>query len=68
MPKPQNHAEMIEVAGNLSKGLPEARIDFYIVDGKLYFGEITLTSMYGRMDFYTKEYLIELGNQVSLNH
>ena len=67
VPKPQNLAEMLEVAGNLSKGLPEARIDFYIVDGKLYFGEITLTSIYGRMEVFTKDYLIELGNQVILN-
>lgn len=48
----------------LSKGQPDASMGFYIVDGKLYFGEITLTSMCGRMVFYTKEYLIELGNQV----
>lgn len=67
VPKPDNLETMLEVASDLSRGLPEARIDFYIVDGKLYFGEITLTSMYGRMDFYTKEYLIELGNQVILN-
>ena len=66
VPKPQNLAEMLKAASDLSKGLPEARIDFYIVNGKLYFGEITLTSIYGRMDVFTKEYLKELGEQVKL--
>ena len=65
-PKPILLDEMIEAASILSKGQPEARVDFYIVEGKLYFGEITLTSMYGRMDYFTKEYLVELGNQVKL--
>ena len=50
----------------LSKGQPEASVDFYIADDKLYFGEITLTSMCGRMDYFAKEYLVELGNQVKL--
>ena len=66
VPKPEKLNEMLEAASALSKGLPEARIDFYIVDNRLYFGEITLTSMYGRMDFYTKDYLVELGNQIVL--
>ncbi len=65
-PKPILLDEMIEAASILSKGQPEARVDFYIVEGKLYFGEITLTSMCGRMDYFTKEYLVELGNQVKL--
>ena len=65
-PKPILLDEMLKAASILSKGQPEARVDFYIVDGKLYFGEITLTSMFGRMDYFTKEYLVELGNQVQL--
>lgn len=65
-PKPKVLDEMLEAASVLSKGQPEVRVDFYIVDGKLYFGELTLTSMCGRMSCYTKDYLIELGNQVKL--
>lgn len=33
---------MVEVAKKLSEGLVEARIDLYSVNGKTYFGEITL--------------------------
>lgn len=65
-PKPIALEEMLEAASILSKGQPEVRVDFYIVDGKLYFGELTLTSSRGRMNYFTKEYLIELGNQVKL--
>ena len=32
---------MKKYAEILSKGLPEARIDFYDINGKVYFGEIT---------------------------
>ena len=66
IPRPEHLAEMIETAETLSKGLHEARIDFYETNGKLYFGEITLTSCSGRMEYFTKDYLIELGNKIIL--
>lgn len=61
IPKPIILEEMLKAASILSKNLPEARIDFYIVDGTLKFGEITLTSSCGRMKYFTEEYLKELG-------
>ena len=64
--KPDNLQDMLKAASILSQGLPQARIDFYIVDGKIYFGEITLTSHAGRMDNYTDEFLIKMGDQVDL--
>lgn len=39
--KPLCFEEMKRLAAFLSEGLPHARIDFYEVDGKIYFGEIT---------------------------
>lgn len=41
--KPKNLDEMIEIAKKLSKDFVFARIDLYNVDGKIYFGEITLS-------------------------
>ena len=38
---------MIEIAEKLSQGVPEARIDLYEINGKVYFGEITLFSQSG---------------------
>ena len=42
LPKPEGMDEMFEIAAKLSEGLPYARIDLYNVEGKIYFGEITL--------------------------
>ena len=42
LPKPKQIDEMFRIAGELSEGLPYARIDLYLVDGHIYFGEITL--------------------------
>lgn len=66
VPKPQTYEQMLEAASILSKGFPEVRVDFYEVNGKLYFGELTFMTLYGQIDFYTKEFLIELGNQCKL--
>lgn len=41
LPKPEGVDEMFRLASKLSEGLPFARVDFYNVDGKVYFGEIT---------------------------
>lgn len=35
--------EMLDCARKLAQGEEYARIDFYVIDGKIYFGEITLT-------------------------
>jgi hypothetical protein len=57
---------MLSAAAILSKGFPEVRADFYIVGDKLYFGELTFASLCGLMDFFTPEYLDELGEQIVL--
>lgn len=66
VPKPLVFEEMIEAAKKLSRNIPQVRIDFYIVDNKLYFGEMTFTSLGGSMNFYTQEYLTEMGKKVVL--
>ena len=66
VPKPATLGMMLNAAAVLSKGFPEVRVDFYEVNGKLYFGEMTFTSSGGHMDSYTDDYLIELGNQTKL--
>ena len=52
---------MLEAARLLSEGFPQVRVDFYEVNGKLYFGEMTFTSQAGKMDYFTPEFLKELG-------
>lgn len=41
LPKPDGINEMFRLASLLSKGLPFVRVDFYNVDGRIYFGELT---------------------------
>lgn len=63
LPKPQNIEFMLECASNLSKGHKQVRVDLYNINGKIYFGEMTFTSQGGYMNYYTKEFLVEMGKQ-----
>lgn len=65
-PKPKNLEKMIEIAAKLSVGLPQCRVDLYNIDGKIYFGEMTLTSNYGMMIYYRQEMLNEMGEKCIL--
>ena len=54
--KPRNFAKMKELSALLSKGIPHLRVDWYEINGKLYFGELTFTPAGG---MYTSETKIE---------
>ena len=64
VPKPNHLNEMLSYAKILSKGFPQVRIDFYEVNDKVYFGEMTFTSNCGRMDYFTPEFLKIMGAQI----
>lgn len=61
MPKPASLNDMLHIASLLSKGHPQMRVDLYEVNGKVYFGEMTLTSSGGYMSHFTQSFLSELG-------
>ena len=65
-PKPTNLTELLDMAAKLSKGLPQCRVDMYVVNGKIYFGEMTLTSNYGMMPYFTQETLDDMGRLCKL--
>lgn len=65
--KPQNLDQILNFARILSKKFPEVRIDFYEVDNKVYFGEMTFTSACGRMTYFTPKALKEMGDSISLS-
>ena len=67
IPAPKNLDKMIEIAKNLSKGFPQVRVDLYNLEGKIYFGELTLTSGNGKMLYFSQEFLNELGSYVKLD-
>ena len=66
--KPERLEQMLEYAKILSKPFPEVRVDFYEVDGKLYFGELTFTSSCGRMESFSDSAQKELGNLIAANY
>lgn len=49
--KPNSFETMIQFAVALSKDFPHVRVDFYEVDGHLYFGELTFYHFSGFMPF-----------------
>lgn len=66
-PKPQGLDCMLNLSEILSEGLAQSRIDFYIVDGKIYFGEITLYTAGGFAKMTPEEMDIRLGKLVDLH-
>ena len=66
LPKPLNLDKMIEDATILSNEFPEVRVDLYNINGKIYFGEMTFTSLGGFMNYFTDDFLKDLGSQIEL--
>ena len=57
---------MIFIARQLSQGFPQVRVDLYNIDGKIYFSEMTFSSNFGMMPYYTQEVLDDMGHQCIL--
>lgn len=64
--KPEQWDEIIKLAEKLSEGIPEVRVDFYVIDGKVYFGEFTFYTWSGLMHFQPKEWDRKLGDMITL--
>ncbi len=64
--KPICFEEMKTLASILSKNLPHVRVDFYEVDGKIYFGEMTFFHHGGWTPFEPKEWDIIFGNWLNI--
>lgn len=54
--RPETFGRMMDAARTLSRGIPHVRIDFYEVDGKMYFGECTFYHFSGFMPFEPDEW------------
>lgn len=64
--KPVSYEKMLELAKQLSKSLTFARIDFYEVYEKIYFGEITFFPGNGMEEFTPEEWDYKLGSWIEL--
>ena len=59
---PEHFEEMKGLAERLSSGLPQVRVDFYEVGGKLYFGEFTFYHFRGLVPFEPDEWDFKIGD------
>ena len=62
--KPETFDKMKELAEKISKGIPLLRVDFYEVDGKVYFGELTFSHWSGMIPFKPEEWDRKLGDMI----
>ncbi len=64
--KPEQWDRMVEFSERLSKGIPQIRVDWYVSDKKIYFGEFTFYTWGGHIDFEPEEWNAKLGNYIVL--
>lgn len=64
--KPENFELMKAFAAKLSEGTPQLRVDFYEVDGKVYFGEMTFFHCSGMAPFHPEAWDRTFGDWVTL--
>lgn len=66
IPKPKHYDDMISYAKTLSKTFPFVRVDFYYVNNKIYFGELTFFPRSGYGSFFPKKWNVKLGGKLKL--
>lgn len=66
--KPQVLEELLSVAEKLSQEFPYVRVDLYVANNQIYFGELTFRPYGGFMKFVPESFDIELGNYLNLEN
>lgn len=66
IPKPKRLNEIIQYAKILAQPFPMARVDFYYVDNKIIFGELTFTTSGNVLSNYTEDVINEWGKKLVL--
>ena len=64
--RPTNFELMKELAIKLSQNIPHVRVDFYEVNGKVYFGELTFFHFNGTVPFEPSEWDMKFGRWLEL--
>ena len=66
--RPENYDLMIKMSETLARPFPCVRVDLYNIGGKIYFGEMTLTSLGGMMNYFTNDFLDKAGSLIDLKY
>lgn len=64
---PKQLNEMLRLAKILSEGILFVRVDFYIINEKIYFGELTFSHGAGYEDIFPESLEMEMGNWINLD-
>lgn len=64
--RPLGFDEMLKYARALSVGIPHVRVDFYEINGKIYFGELTFFQDCGFVPFEPQDWDYKLGDLINL--
>jgi len=64
--KPKSFDKMLEFSKMLSRNLPHVRVDFYEINERLFFGELTFFHHSGFVPFYPAEWDYKLGDYIKL--
>lgn len=64
--KPKKLNQMLKLAAILAENFPFVRVDFYYVNNKIYFGEMTFYPGDGRQEFKPNEYNKIIGDHLRL--
>lgn len=65
--KPEKFDEMVALSKKLSVNIPHVRVDFYEINGKVYFGEMTFYHYSGFTKFDPEEWDEKFGNYIVIN-
>lgn len=66
--KPEVLEELLNVAAKLSQDFPYVRVDLYISNNQIYFGELTFRPYGGFMKFVPESFDLEMGNLLILEN
>ena len=64
--KPREFEEMKRLAAILSKDIPQVRVDFYVINGQIYFGEMTFYHCGGMVSVNPPEWNLKMGMMINL--
>ena len=64
MERPDNYQMMEDIAMKLSEDFPFVRVDLYVVNQQVYFGELTFTSGDNKVKMVPESFNIELGEKI----
>lgn len=67
-PKPVHFEKMKEIAKFLAKDFPHVRIDFYEINGQIYFGEFTFYHCSGFAEVKPEEWNYKLGSWINIEN